>query len=300
MAPFSFKVLIVPIEKPQGHLWVIATPIGNLGDFSPRAREIMESLDLLACENLNSAKRLCSALQIRCPKLLLYREDSGPGVIQKLVRELEDGRQCGLISDAGSPGLSDPGWRLVSACHENDIGVTSVAGPSSLTAALAVAGVPTRRFAFEGFPPHKKSDRLSFFQRICQHPVTTVFFESPHNILNTMQILQEICQPDRLLSISRELSKLHESTRRLRLEDWCRQPPPAKGEFVLILEAAPVADDSESLLEEQCSRQSQYLSDCNLSAPQIRDFLVQFCGASRNQAYRIALSSQQKISSIPE
>ena len=101
------------MEKSEGKLWVIATPIGNLGDISPRARKILETLDLLACENLNSARRLCSALQIRCPRLVLYREDSCEKSTQRLLSELQEGHQCGLISDAGSPGLSDPGWRLV-------------------------------------------------------------------------------------------------------------------------------------------------------------------------------------------
>ena len=277
------------MEKSEGKLWVIATPIGNLGDISPRARNILEKLDLLACENLNSARRLCSALQIRCPRLILYREDSCDKSTQRLLSELQEGHQCGLISDAGSPGLSDPGWRLVAACHQERLPVISVAGPSALTAALAAAGQPTRRFLFEGFPPHKKCDRRAFFEKACKNEVTSIFFESPHNILETLQLLGEFCGPQRSLSISRELSKLHETNLQASLNYWLENPPPAKGEFVLILEPAPPRTNQETEKEEQLIQQSEYMSQCQLSAAQIRDFLVTFCGASRNQAYRIAL-----------
>ncbi|MBT9582168.1 16S rRNA (cytidine(1402)-2'-O)-methyltransferase [bacterium] len=277
------------MDTSEGKLWVIATPIGNLGDISPRARNILETLDLLACENLNSARRLCSALQVRCPRLVLYREDSCEKSTQRILSELKEGNQCGLISDAGSPGLSDPGWRLVAACHQERVPVVSVAGPSALTAALAAAGQPTRRFLFEGFPPHKKCDRRAFFEKASETQVTSIFFESPHNILDTLQLLREFCGPQRKLSISRELSKLHETNLQASLDYWLDNPPPARGEFVLVLEPAPPRTNQEAEKEEQLIRQSEYLSQCQLSAAQVRDFLVMFCGASRNQAYRIAL-----------
>jgi 16S rRNA (cytidine1402-2'-O)-methyltransferase len=279
-------------ENKSGKLWVIATPIGNLGDMSPRARSLLPTLDLLACENLNSARRLCSALQLQCPQLVLYREDSSEKSTQRILNALQEGQQCGLISDAGSPGLSDPGWRLVAACHQHHLEVVSLPGPSALTAALAVAGLPTRRFTFEGFPPHKRPERRAFFEQISRHELTTILFESPHQILQTLETLRELCGPSRVLSISRELSKLHETNRRASLEDWLRDPPAARGEFVLILEPAPPAPNQDLEKADNLTQQADYLARCQLTVAQIRDFLIQFGGASRNQAYRIALETQ--------
>ena len=281
----------------SGKLWVIATPIGNLGDFSPRARETMQKLDLLACESTSSAQRLCSALQIPCPRLILYREDSSDSVQHKLLEHMQEGGSCGLISDAGTPGISDPGWKLVSQCHGRGIGVHSLAGPSSLAAALSTAGQPSRRFLFAGFPPNKKSERRGFLEELIQQPVSTVFFETPHQILDTLQWLAAHCQPERSLSICRELTKLHESNQKRTLADWLQEPPPARGEFVLVLEGAPAR------LEEDAGtapEQAAYLLQAGLSTGQTRDFLERFAKVPRNQAYRLVLECQQKISAKPE
>lgn len=274
-----------------GTLWLIATPIGNLGDFSSRARDALSRLDLLACESLAAARRLCSACSISCPRLVLYREDSDESTQERILSQLRSGKQCGLVSDAGTPGLSDPGWKLVAACHDQGLPVLSVAGPSALTAALSVAGLPTRRFVFEGFPPHKRSERQNFLRDLSRNTTTTVFLEAPHNILETLEALLEFCGPQRLLSISRELTKLHETNQRRSLGQWKAEPPLARGEFVLVLEGAPPEDvdrDTETL-----HQQAEFLSSHGLSRSDLREFLVRFAGASRNQAYRLAL---EKIS----
>lgn len=281
----------MPDDNEVGTLWLIATPIGNLGDLSPRAKETLSRLDLLACESLPAAKRLCSACTIPCPRLILYREDSGESSQDRILSALHQGLQCGLVSDAGAPGLSDPGWKLVAACHQQKLTVRSVAGPSSLTAALSVAGLPTRRFIFEGFPPHKRSERLTFFRELSRSPVTSVFFESPHNILETLETLGELCGASRLLCISRELTKLHESNDRRSLSDWRADPPTARGEFVLVLEGAPPIEEMDQTQDLQA--QAQFLAARGLTAVDLREFLVKFSGATRNQAYRIAL---EKIS----
>ncbi len=279
-----------------GKLWVIATPIGNLGDFSPRAKEVIQQVDLLACESTSSAQRLCSALQITCPRLVLYREDSSDSVQSKLLEQMQEGASCGLISDAGTPGISDPGWKLVSQCHALHIPVHSLAGPSSLAAALSTAGQPSRRFHFAGFPPNKKSERRAFLEEICQQTVSTVFFETPHAILETLQTLSRLCDPKRSLSICRELTKLHETNQKRNLEDWALHPPTARGEFVLVLEGAPVQPQEET---GDAAEQAKHLLKSGLSAGQTRDFLEKFAGLARNQAYRLVLEQQQKISSEP-
>ena len=280
-----------------GKLWVIATPIGNLGDFSPRAQESMRQLDLLACESTTSAQRLCSALQIPCPRLVLYREDSSDSVQRKLLEHMQEGGSCGLISDAGTPGISDPGWKLVSECHALGISVHSLAGPSSLAAALSTAGQPSRRFLFAGFPPNKKAERRAFLRELAEQTVSTVFFETPHQILETLQCLCQYCDPGRSLSICRELTKLHECNQKRSLADWLLNPPPARGEFVLMLEGAPVAKEEEP---GQAPEQAAYLLEAGLTPGQTREFLERFARLPRNQAYRLVLECQQKISAKAE
>ena len=281
----------------SGKLWVIATPIGNLGDFSPRARQAIQQLDLLACESTSSAQRLCSALQLTCPRLLLYREDSTDSVQLKIMQEIQEGASCGLISDAGTPGISDPGWKLVSQCHARGIPVFSLAGPSSLAAALSTAGQPSRRFFFAGFPPNKKSERRSFLEELSRQPYSSVFFETPHAILETLQTLGRLCEPNRSLSICRELTKLHETNQKRPLQDWLMDPPPARGEFVLVLEGAPIVEEQH---ESNAPQQTEYLLKAGLSTGQTREFLEKFAGLARNQAYRLVLDSQQKISAGPD
>lgn len=276
-----------------GKLWVIATPIGNLGDFSPRARETIQQLDLLACESTASAQRLCSALQIPCPRLVLYREDSSDSVQHKLLEQMQGGDSCGLISDAGTPGISDPGWKLVSQCHARGIAVHSLAGPSSLAAALSTAGQPSRRFLFAGFPPNKKGDRRLFLKELSEQTVSTVFFETPHQIGETLQWLAQCCGPERSLSICRELTKLHESNQKRSLADWISTPPPARGEFVLVLEGAPEQAKEDT---GNAAQQATYLLKSGLSPAQTREFLEQFTQTPRNQAYRLVLECQEKIS----
>lgn len=290
MALFLFSTM-------PGKLWVIATPIGNLGDLSPRAKETIQQLELLACESITSAQRLCSALHIPCPRLVLYREDSSDSVQRKLLDHMQEGGSCGLISDAGTPGISDPGWKLVSECHSLKISVHSLAGPSSLAAGLSTAGQPSRRFLFAGFPPHKKSERRAFLEDLSQQTVSTVFFETPHQILETLQWLAQHCEPGRSLSICRELTKLHESNQKRCLADWLLDPPPARGEFVLVLEGAP-----ESLEEDSgtAPEQAAYLLDAGLSAAHTRNFLERFASVPRNQAYKLVLECQQKISRKPD
>jgi len=271
-----------------GALWVIATPIGNLQDLSPRCKATLGNLSLLACETQSSARRLFSSLNLPCPPLILYREDSAPDSARRLLAKIEEGSQVGLISDAGSPCLSDPGWRLVSACHQQGLTVFSIPGPSALTAALSASGLPARRFIFEGFPPHKKSDRRKFFSDLEKRQETTVLFESPHNILETLQELQKFCGDERRLSISREISKIYESNQCAPILYWTNNPPVARGEFVLTLEGTTSSQESDGP-DPNLEQQVAFLHEAGLSLTQIRDFLNRFHNTGRNQAYQLAL-----------
>lgn len=283
------------MQLKTGKLWVIATPIGNLNEISQRAIDTLQTLDLLACESITAARRLYSALQITLPKLVLYREDSHHSTHTKIVNEIQNGAVCGLTSDAGSPGISDPGWRLVSDCHALKLPVYSLSGPSALTAALSSAGQPARRFLFAGFPPHKHRERQLFLQEVAQQTITTVFFETPHKILETLQSLYQYCDPQRTLSICRELTKLHENNQKRSLLDWITDPPPPRGEFVLILEGQiPITTATPETAGEE---QAKFLLHSGLSALKTREFLETFNKLSRNQAYNLTIKCQQKISS---
>ncbi len=201
------------------------------------------------------------------------------------------------ISDAGTPGISDPGWKLVSQCHTRGIPVHSLAGPSSLAAALSTAGQPSRRFLFAGFPPNKKSERRAFLKELSEQKIPTVFFETPHQIGETLQWLARCCEPERSLSICRELTKLHETNQKRSLADWLLNPPPSRGEFVLVLEKAPEEPDQGN---GNAAEQAAYLLASGLGAAQTREFLEQFALLTRNQAYQLVLECQQKISAKPD
>lgn len=278
-----------PTQKP-GQLQVIATPIGNLNDLSPRIRQALSEVQLLACESLKSARRLYSALSLRLPRTILYREEQHSQAERAILEALQQGTQCGLISDSGTPAISDPGWKLVAACHQNQLPVTSLVGPCALSAALSVAGLPTRRFVFEGFPPHQRSARRGFFERLTENTSTTVFFESPHDILDALQNLLNTAGPERRLAICRELSKLHETNLLQTIAQWIETPPPTRGEFVLILEGKPVSEEPDpSTLDPQVQSQLQFLRTAGLSRRDLQTFLQTYHGQSRNQAYRLVL-----------
>lgn len=234
-----------------------------------------------------AVRRLFSALKLALPRVVTYREENAAATQDRLLPLLQTGQTVALVSDAGTPGISDPGWKLVAACLDSGIPVFSVPGPSSVTAAVAVAGLPTRRFLFAGFPPHAGSERREFFQDLARQTVTTVFLESPHRIVDALKELRECCELDRRLCICRELTKVHESSGLRRLEDWCQDPPPARGEFVLVLAASEQAP--ETIVDYQ--PHARYLAECGMNAAQIRHYLIQFCGMSRNEAYKAALEA---------
>lgn len=271
----------------SGSLWVVATPIGNLGELSPRARTTLSEIDLLACESKSVAQKLFSALAVPLPPLLTYREDNAESVTPRLLAELEAGKRVGLTGDAGTPAISDPGWRLVEACHAAGVEVYAVAGPCSVAAAASVAGLPLRRWTFFGFPPHKGKERSEFLTAVCQSEHTAVLLESTHRVSDTLKQLATLCanEPQRRLAISRELTKLHEVTRCRTLPQWLEQPPLERGEFVLTLEGRPVAPETAP----DWGAEVAFLRAQGLSVTALRDYLVQFRGMGRNAAYEMAL-----------
>jgi 16S rRNA (cytidine1402-2'-O)-methyltransferase len=219
-----------------GVLWVVGTPIGNLGDMSPRALEVLGSVDLIACEDTRRTGRLLARFDLKRPMRSFF-EGNERERVPALVEHLRDGGSIALVSDGGMPGVSDPGYRLVAACADAGIVVRVVPGPSAAVAALVVSGLPTDRFVFEGFLPRKAGERARRLEALRDDPRTLVIFESPRRVTTLLREV-EASLGNRRVALVRELTKLHEEVLRGhasevvdRLGD--REP---KGEVVVVIE----------------------------------------------------------------
>ena len=226
----------------SGTLYVVATPIGNLGDIGARALELLQQVTLVAAEDTRHSKRLLDHYGISATLLSLH-EHNEQARVDSLLTRLQDGASIALISDAGTPLISDPGYRLVSAVHAAGLPVRAVPGPSSLIAALSVAGQPSDRFCFEGFPPSRRSARRRWLETLVGEPRTLILLESSHRILDCVADLVDVFGAERSATVTRELSKTFETVRRDTLGallGWLEADPmQRKGEFVLVLAGAP-------------------------------------------------------------
>jgi 16S rRNA (cytidine1402-2'-O)-methyltransferase len=229
-------------EPRSGTLYLVATPIGNVEDLSPRAQRILGAVDLIAAEDTRHTQGLLTRFAIRRP-LVSYHDHNKDGRTPEVIRKLLDGASVAIVSDAGSPGISDPAFTLVRAAVEAGVPVVPVPGPSSALCALEVSGLPTDRFAFEGFLPRRASRRRRRIEELRGDPRTLIFFESPHRLHKMLRDLSETLG-DRPASLSRELTKKFEETRRGTLRallEWVESETP-RGEFVLVVGGAAAAD----------------------------------------------------------
>lgn len=219
----------------NGTLFIVATPIGNLSDMTFRAVEVLKTVDMIACEDTRQTKKLLDHYTISTPTIS-YHQHSKIQKIDSLISELLAGKNIALVSDAGTPGISDPGGKLVETAHQNNISVVSVPGASALTAALSVSGFPTDRFTFYGFVPHKKG-RQTLFAEISQNAETSAFYESTHRIVKTLEQLKVVLESQRQIFVARELTKKFESAYRGTINEVLKQlqADNTKGEFVVIV-----------------------------------------------------------------
>ena len=231
----------------SGTLYLVGTPIGNLSDVSPRAREILSSVSLIAAEDTRVTGKLLSLLGIE-NQLFSYHEHNKKEKGEKLLSRLLDGEDIALVSDAGMPAISDPGEDLVALCKDHDVPVSVVPGPCALISALAISGLPTARFSFEGFLSTAKNARAEHLASLKEDERTLIFYEAPHKLVRTLQDLYEKLG-DRRISLVRELTKLHEEVIRTTLSQAVllyNEEKKPRGEYVLVLEgAAPKAPCSE-------------------------------------------------------
>ena len=236
---------------PQAGLYVVATPIGNLEDISYRAVRILTEVDLIAAEDTRHSRVLLAHYGINTPMLALHEhneDQAGAGLLERI----KNGEAIALISDAGTPLISDPGYRLLCVAREAEVPVFSVPGPSAVTAALSIAGLPPDRFAFEGFLPSKQSARKKKLQDLVNEPRTLVFFESSHRIEATIQDMTEIFGEDRLVAVCRELTKKFETVLRSSLAEIRQRlitdKNQTRGEFVIIVNGYQ-GDEEQTLLQ---------------------------------------------------
>ena len=222
----------------SGTLFVVATPIGNLEDLSPRARQTLAEVELVAAEDTRHTGRLLSHLGVKTRQIALH-EHNEARVADTLIEQLQRGTSVALVSDAGTPLVSDPGYRLVQAAHAHGIAVAPVPGPSAVTAALSVSGLPTDRFAFEGFPPARPAARRKWLQARAGDERTLVFFEAVHRIAATLADMVDVFGADRDAFLGRELTKLHEQCIAASLGELLDELSSgaivSKGEFVVAI-----------------------------------------------------------------
>jgi len=232
----------------SGTLFVVATPIGNLEDLTPRARETLATVDLVAAEDTRHTGRLLMSINAK-PSLMALHDHNEERVLQSVIETLKDGRNVALVSDAGTPLVSDPGFRLVRAAHDQGVKVVPLPGPSAVTAALSAAGLPTDRFCFEGFAPAKRAARRKWLGELANEVRTIVMYESVHRISECILDLVDIFGADRKAFIGRELTKLHEQCVQESLGELKRRVNEgdivSKGEFVIVISGAEPGDDSD-------------------------------------------------------
>ncbi len=221
-----------------GTLYVVATPIGNLEEISPRAINVLQSVDRIACEDTRHTKKLLTHLDISKPLTSYYREKEQQKA-KILLQELQEGKKIAIVSDAGTPGISDPGAVLVNMARKEGIPIVPVSGPSALITALSIAGLRDSQFFFAGFPPPKKKARRTFFKQLASMTWPIVFYESPHRIEQSLKDCLQ-CMGDRQGILFRELTKIHEECRQGSLFDLQKScAGKNRGEFVVLVKAAP-------------------------------------------------------------
>jgi 16S rRNA (cytidine1402-2'-O)-methyltransferase len=268
-------------------LYLVATPIGNLADITQRAISVLAQVDIIAAEDTRHSQRLLSHLGIRT-KMLAYHEHNEEKMTSRLLDELDSGKSIALISDAGTPLISDPGYRLVTQAHDRDIKVVPVPGVCAAIAALSAAGLATDSFSFEGFPPAKQGARLHFFEQFAEQQHTLIFYISCHRIIETLKDMLPVFGADRRVTFARELTKTFETIKRLELSaliDWVEADEnQRKGEIVLIVEGKKI--DSTDM-----AQVDKYLSILLTELPvkQAVNLLVKMTGENKNEIYKRAL-----------
>ena len=273
-----------------GMLYLVPTPIGNLGDISPRCRETLEKADFIAAEDTRVSLKLLNHLGIR-KSLVSYHQHNQNQKGQGIVERILAGETCALVSDAGSPAISDPGEELVKQCAQAGITVCAIPGPCALVTALSISGQSTGRFCFEGFLSTAKKSRMEHLESLKRETRTRIFYEAPHKLLSTLEDMEKVFGPQRPISLCRELTKLHEEVIRTTLSGaltlYAQQSP--KGEFVLVVAGAEPEEKPQATAEEAAAQVAR-LMEQGLSRKDAVKQTAEALGLPKNLVYDAALN----------
>jgi 16S rRNA (cytidine1402-2'-O)-methyltransferase len=284
------------IVSAPGTLFIVATPIGNLADLSARARTTLAEVDLVAAEDTRHSGQLLAQFGIQTPLCALHEHNEAARV-DELVARLVGGARIALVSDAGTPLVSDPGYRLVAAAAAAGVAIVPIPGACAAIAALSVAGLATDRFAFEGFLPQKRAARRARLQGLAREPRTLVFYEAPHRLADALDDLAQVFGAERTAVVARELTKLHESIYRGALGELATRAQSdanmVRGEIVLVVSGAPLAEEGDgAALQQQERLLAALLPALPLSAAV--DLVVEVTGLRRNRVYERALALRRE------
>ena len=276
-----------------GILYLVGTPIGNLGDISPRCREVLEAADFIAAEDTRVTVKLLNYLELHKPLVSYYAHNSrGSG--ERILERLRAGETCALVTDAGMPAISDPGEDLVRLCAEAGVEVRAVPGPCAAVTALALSGLPTQRFTFEGFLSVTRKNRLEHLDMLREEKRTMIFYEAPHKLVSTLEDFCACFGEDRPVALCRELTKLHEEVVRTTLGEALaryRTEQP-RGEFALVVAGAPEVSDEPD--ETVALERVRALQEAGASLRDAVRQAAQETGMNKNALYRLATQIREE------
>lgn len=276
-------------EPKPGTLYIVATPIGNLEDMTFRAVRILQAVDMIAAEDTRHTGRLLQHFQVKTPQIS-YHEHNSNSRIPELLEYLQYGKAIALVSDAGMPGISDPGYELIKACIDEGITVVPIPGASAVITALSAAGLPTDKFIFDGFLPSKRQQRKEYLESLQSESRTLVFYESPHRLRDTLADLETVLGTDRSIVIARELTKLYEEFWRgtigEAIADYQQREP--QGEYTLLV--AGTSSSQPQLTETELKTELLQIMQDGISRSQASRQLAKDTGLSRRYLYQLALA----------
>ena len=277
----------------SGTFYVIGTPIGNLGDITLRQLDTLSQVDFICAEDTRVTLKLLNHYEIKKP-LVSFHEHSSKADAQRIIDRILSGENCGIVTDAGMPCISDPGEVLVKMCAENNIEVRVIPGPTAVASAVAVSGLSTRRFTFEGFLPVAKKERAERLEKLRNETAVMVFYEAPHKLRQTLDDLSAFFGDERKISLCRELTKLHEEVLRMNLGEaveyyGVKEP---KGEYVLVLEGAS-ENTGEAVTVEQALEQVRRLVEMGDRPVDACKAVAKECGFRKSELYAALCSEDE-------
>ncbi len=274
-------------EAPTGALYVVATPLGNLQDISQRAIEVLKNVDLVAAEDTRRSRQLLSHFGIEA-EMESYHGDSSKAKTQRIVEQLMAGKQVALLSDSGTPAVSDPGAELVHQALDRDVKVIPIPGPSAVTTAFSAAGISASGFVFAGYPPRKDGEKRQFLAELAAQPRPIILYEAPQRVADTLQQLADIC-PQRRIVVGRELTKMYEEIRQGPVAEMAEaitgEEP--RGEFTLVLNPAPQPAPSRQVSEANVEEAVRAMIEAGLSHRDAAHIVELLTELSRNEAYEL-------------